>query len=302
MSDVLSEVLDLIGVQSSVYFQEDFCAPWGMCVENTGFAQFHIIVSGEAVVTYNGEPERLSTGDIILFPTGGGHVIGDSPETQGIPGPDLIVAVEGGKNPFSGNGRRTRMVCGHFQYDLDHKHPLIQELPPMLLLRGADIPDVDVLMSLIRLLVRESLVLTHGGSVIVRHLSAALLVAILRTYFRTNGGQIGFHAGLMDAKIARALLAIHNEPPQGLRLDNLAQVAGMSRSSFAARFKTIVGQTPGDYITRWNLLKAVRSLANLELSIEQIALDAGYQSSTAFSRAFQRLFDETPSSHRRRLF
>jgi AraC-like DNA-binding protein len=299
MSDPLSEVLDLIGVQSSVYFQKDFCAPWGMRVENTGFAQFHILVRGVAVVEYDGTHHELSTGDVLLFPKGASHTISDNPHSAAVSGREVMEAFGRGDPLFTSSGRATRMVCGHFEYDFGHKHPLIQELPTVIFIRSESLPATYNLLGLLNILISESNLPGPGSAVLIRKLSDALLVAILRAYFEINKGHIGFHNGLRDERIARALSAIHDQNWSELGLEKLSALVGMSRSAFAQSFKATVGHSPKEYSTRWKLLKASAMLLQSDCNIEQIAFDSGYASSTAFSRAFNGMFGVTPGQYRK---
>src|SRR5207248_612164 len=71
----------------------------------------------------------------------------------------------------------------------------------------------------------------------------------------------------------------------------LARAAGMSRSTFAARFKAQLGETPLDYLTRWRMYKAGTLLREGVLGIAEIASAVGYDSSGAFHRAFRRVHD-----------
>jgi AraC-like DNA-binding protein len=298
MSDPLSDVLDLIGVQSSVYFQKDFFPPWGMPIQNTGFAQFHIIVRGGAVVNYNKALYQLSTGDILLFPKGASHKVCDSPEGCMISGQESTKDCDREKLE---NARKTRMICGHFEYDLEHKHPLITELPDIILIRSENLPETFNLIGLLNILISESNTSRLGSNVLVKKLSDALLVSILRAYFEMNKDHVGFHNGLRDPRIAKALSAIHSQNWSELGLKRLAELSGMSRSAFAQSFKQMVGYTPHEYSTRWKLLKAAVRLRQSDTRIDVIALDSDYASSTAFSRAFKEMFHVTPRAYRHNL-
>lgn len=295
MSDPLSDVLELISVQSSVYFQKDFFSPWGMPVQDTGFAQFHIIVRGVAVVNYDKTLYQLSAGDVLLFPKGASHKVSDSPEGSMISGTESTKDCDRKKLM---DARETRMICGHFEYDLEHKHPLIVELPDIILIRSENLPETFNLVGLLNILISESNTSRLGSSVLVKKLSDALLVSILRAYFEINKNRVGFHNGLRDIRIAKALSAIHAQSWSELGLKRLAELSGMSRSAFAQSFKQLVGYSPHEYSTRWKLLKAATRLRQSDTRIDAIALDSDYSSSTAFSRAFKEMFNLTPREYR----
>ena len=300
MSDPFSEVLDMIDVKSSVYFQKDFRAPWGMSVSNTGFAQFHIIIRGTAVVLHKEQKFDVSAGDIVLFPHGASHLICDQSQSVQVPGGDIISAVARGVDPFADGEITARMICGHFDYDFGFEHPVLKELPDMIVLRSGDSPMMSHLFNLVQLIVWETSTNAPGSDVVVRRLSDGLLVSVLRAYYEIERPRIGFYKGLSDPRLRTALEAIHKSDGDTPDVATLAEMAGMSRSSFLKHFKDNVGQTAGAYATCWKLLKARAALNAEDQSIENIALNAGYQSASAFTRAFQNYFGATPSRIRQR--
>src|SRR5262249_61814734 len=74
---------------------------------------------------------------------------------------------------------------------------------------------------------------------------------------------------------------------------------GESRSKFAERFRTRVGEPPLAYLTRWRMHSAARLLTDDSLTVGEAARQVGYESETAFSKAFRRLFGSAPGAHRR---
>jgi AraC-like DNA-binding protein len=94
--------------------------------------------------------------------------------------------------------------------------------------------------------------------------------------------------------------AMHRDPQQKWTLASLARVAGMSRSSFAVRFKKIVGEPAMDYLTRWRMLIAADRLANGGMSIAAVAPTVGYWSESAFGATFKRLLGFSPRQYAKR--
>ena len=174
MSDPLSDVFEMVGVESSVYFQKDFLGPWCMDVSNTGFAQFHILVRGSAVVTYAGKTSFVRAGDIVFFPRGASHLIGDATDSKPMSGFAVIEAMNEGREPFTEGVRATRMICGHFEYDFGYSHPILEELPEMVLIRADELPTTDHLFSLVKIIIIESANAAPGSDVITRRLSDAV--------------------------------------------------------------------------------------------------------------------------------
>ena len=106
-------------------------------------------------------------------------------------------------------------------------------------------------------------------------------------------------AGVGDRIVGAALKALHNRPAHAWTLDELAQAACTSRSVLAERFQKLVGSSPIQYLTQWRMLLASNLLSGGNAPLASIAQDVGYQTDTAFSRAFRREFGTPPSAWRR---
>src|SRR5262249_45096378 len=83
-------------------------------------------------------------------------------------------------------------------------------------------------------------------------------------------------------------------------LDMLAGEVGASRSTLAERFTDLVGQPPMQYLTHWRMQIAARLLENKTSKVASIALEVGYESEAAFSRAFKRIARVSPAAWRAR--
>jgi AraC-like DNA-binding protein len=79
----------------------------------------------------------------------------------------------------------------------------------------------------------------------------------------------------------------------------LAQIAGMSRSIFAQKFKDTVGEPPMEYLLRWRMTLAGDRLVNSSDPIAVIALSLGYESESAFGKAFKRVMGCSPRQYGR---
>ena len=108
---------------------------------------------------------------------------------------------------------------------------------------------------------------------------------------------IGLVGGLI---VGAALNALHARPAQAWTLEELARAAGTSRSVLAERFQHLVGSSPMQYLTQWRMLLAANLLSGSNAPLARIAEDVGYQTDTAFSRAFRREYGTPPAAWRRR--
>ena len=84
---------------------------------------------------------------------------------------------------------------------------------------------------------------------------------------------------------APAVAAIHANPEYSWGLQNLAERCNLSRSRFTALFKDRIGMTVGEYLTDWRIYIAQEKLRSGK-PVTLVALDVGYGSQPAFTRAF----------------
>jgi AraC-like DNA-binding protein len=92
---------------------------------------------------------------------------------------------------------------------------------------------------------------------------------------------------------------MHDEPGHPWTIQELAARAGMSRTVFAQRFKERVGTTSMEYLTRWRMLLAGDRLRTSDEPVSRIAWSMGYETESAFGKAFRRVLGCTPTEHRR---
>ena len=104
-------------------------------------------------------------------------------------------------------------------------------------------------------------------------------------------------------KIARAVDYIRELDPKqsanNISLDELAEIAGLSKYHFLRQFSSAVGMTPGAYLRTLRLCQAARKLRTTDMPILEIALSVGFADHPSFSRAFARHMGMTPSEYQR---
>lgn len=97
-----------------------------------------------------------------------------------------------------------------------------------------------------------------------------------------------------ESRIARAIALIRSSHAEALRIEDLAQEAGMGQSAFHAHFKALTGTTPLQFQKDIRLTEANRLLEQGGLTVTEVGLQVGYESLTQFSREFSRKFGRTP--------
>ena len=102
-----------------------------------------------------------------------------------------------------------------------------------------------------------------------------------------------------QVRIMRVKLHIQQNLDAQMTLEELADVACFSPYHFHRIFKAMVGESVQEHIRRLRLERAAFELTCSERSVLTVALDAGYETHEAFTRAFRRRFDCSPSECRR---
>ncbi|MEZ5321947.1 MAG: AraC family transcriptional regulator [Microthrixaceae bacterium] len=176
-------------------------------------------------------------------------------------------------------------VCATLDVDGGPTHPLLDALPPVIVL---PLDTAAPLAPTLDLLFAEIDRVRCGRLALADRLFEILLIQLFR-WLLDHPHDVtlpaGLVAGLADERLARALTAIHESPGEPWTLATMADAAGMSRSSFAAHFKQRIGQTPAVYLARWRVTLAQAQL-RAGVSVTRTATDLGYSTTPAFSRAF----------------
>jgi AraC-like DNA-binding protein len=173
-------------------------------------------------------------------------------------------------------------------------------LPPSIRVKGSD----GGVRGWVRLITKQILVELESGGAgsteVANRLVDVLFLQALRSYFdqdlKTAGSS--WLAAASDPQIGRALGAIHHNPRRSWTVESLARHVAMSRTTFAARFKELVGEPPQHYFTRLRINAAAARLLSNGDKLSRVAAEAGYRSLPAFIRSFKRQMGMTPGAYR----
>lgn len=174
-------------------------------------------------------------------------------------------------------------------------NPLFAALPARIEVDLAEDSETAALISLFR---AEAAARRCGVESVLDRLGEVLIIRVLRAQIARGAAEPGLLAGLADPRLARAIVAIHEEPGRNWRNDDLAALAGLSLSRFAEIFAATVGETPMAYLRRWRMVLARQDLERGE-RVQTVARRYGYGSGEALGRAFRRSFGASPMAIRR---
>jgi AraC-like DNA-binding protein len=315
--DALSETLRVVRLVGAIFIQGRFTAPW--CYQSPRadtvapylepgaerVVIFHLITEGECWVEMGGgEPVKLIAGDAVIFPNGDAHRMTSQPGLPPASGGAPLCEVLS-RRPrqlaYGGGGPTTRLVCGYLACDARLARMLLAGLPSLVRVNVRGSNAGIWLEASVRYALAEARSPRPGGAGVLSKLSEVLFIEVLRLYMNEHAGEgrTGWLAGVGDRIVGAALNALHKDPARAWTLEELARTAGTSRSVLAERFQELVGSSPMQYLTQWRMLLASNLLTRSNAPLSRIAEEVGYQTDTAFSRAFRREFGAPPATWRR---
>lgn len=169
-------------------------------------------------------------------------------------------------------------------------NPIALALPDLV---TVPLDEAAPLQAVAELLIDEALSPRCGGGAVIDRLCEVVVIRLLRHLIEAGTAHSGLLAGLGHPNLSLAIVAIHEAPERPWRLEDLAEVAGMSRTSFATTFRAVVGQTPGEYLSGWRLTLARMEIAR-RIPLKLVARNVGFSGPAALSRAFSRRFGYPP--------
>ena len=313
--DALSETLRVVRLIGAIFIQGRFSAPWCYQSPRADSAApllepgaervviFHLITEGDCFVEMDsGAPVSLNAGDAVVFPQGHAHRMCSQPGLKPARGARLedVLSRRPRKLMYGGGGRTTRLVCGYLACDARLARMLLSGLPPLLKVSVRGSNAGIWLEASVKYALAEARSPRPGGAGVLAKLAEVLFIEVLRLYMCEEGAaRSGWLAAVRDRTVGAALNQLHTRPAQSWTLESLARAAGTSRSVLAERFASLVGSPPMEYLTQWRMMLAANLLSHSNAPLARIAEDVGYQTDTAFIRAFRREYGLPPAKWRR---
>lgn len=300
--DPLSDILTMFTVQKVATIRFESAGPYALRFAGYDHIKFGAVLTGQLRLWVEGNPIplELGPGDCYLLTDGRPYRTSNADDAPELDGNSFFAGARGEDGVIRlGNEPPDKIVIGgRFVFDEEGAAWLREALPPIIHI-SASSPTAGPLRATLALLGSEAGGGAPGESVVVDRLADILLIQALRAHLAESGRErAGWLAGLADPKLAKAMRAFHKDVALDWSVASLASAAGMSRSSFADRFKTVVGVPPLDYVTRWRMLRIRRALTQSDLAFSTIAESNGYRSRTSCSQAFKRVFGQAPQDVR----
>jgi AraC-like DNA-binding protein len=296
--DPLSEVLSLMKPQLYV--------AGGFAVVNHAAVHFpkhrgikcYAMLTGECwlVVETVPEPVLLQAGDCFLLPHGLPFQLSTDLSLEPVHYAEAFTRFSMRSEAPGVTAGARYIAGGHFALTGGPSKIILQSLPPIVHIRRES--DKAVMRWSLERMREELSDLQPGGSLIAQQLAHMMLTQALRLHLAdaANAGR-GWLSALSDKHMSIAIVSMHDHPGYPWTLQSLAERVGMSRSVFALRFRETVDTTPMEYLARWRMFLAADRLKHSSDCLSTIAQSLGYESNSAFGKAFRRVMGCSPRQY-----
>ena len=258
MVDRLAVLLERFSVTAQVFHAGALCGINTLEGE-AGVGQLHLIRRGPLEVFHGNTSLGIDQPSLLLYPRAMSH--------------RFVSDAEKGAD----------MACANLRFEGGAQNPICAALPDVVCL---PLDGIFGASDVLALLFEEAFTQRCGRTALVNRLFEVVMIQVLRQLMETGEVKGGMLAGLSHPRLRNAIVAMHEAPAKDWTLEELARVAGMSRSVFATHFREALGITPGQYLQGWRVGLAQQALRHGK-PLKVVASDVGYGSEAALSRAFK---------------
>ncbi len=296
--DPLSDVLEVLGAHVVRRTRMEAGGAWAFAFPPADRLKFVAILEGEQWMLTPGEPGCLmKKGDVCLIGRTS-YVVASDPELEPQDGTSLYP--QGGTDVARlGSGDGVVAIGGSIAFSAENGDFLLGMLPGFLLV-GREASASGAIAAVLNLISDEILRDAMATEIVAARLADILVVEALRALSDDNDrSRMGWLGAISDPRLGRALRAIHRDVAASWTVAALAEVAGMSRAAFSARFTQQVGRPPLAYLRYWRLTLARTRLLKDAGSVDEVGRSVGYTSQSAFGNAYRQIFGTSPRSRTR---
>ena len=294
--DVLSNILSTFKVQATVFHNGQICGNWQIDTSGSHQAVLHAVTHGNCELLFNDgkhHESSLSVGDVVLLPR--------DMKCRVSSATDVSTPLNSFESNSFAEGLRsdgTGLVCAHIKFEHHANNFLFDMLPEYIVIKGNEMPWKNNLKPLIDVLIFESTSENPGVQETLNRLVEMVMMIVIREFIDDESIFSGFADALRDPKIYKALDAIHNNPSKEWTNEALAEISSMSKSAFISKFKSLLGESPINYLIQWRMKAAYKWFRDDNITIAEATQRCGYQTEAAFSKAFKRELGMPPGKVR----
>jgi len=268
--DTLSNFLERYSLRTSVFYSGNLCGQ-SHFASSMDIGHIHVIESGNVELLIPGKkPLKIHEASVIFFPSSTEHSL---------------------KTP---NYESVNLVCSTIDLGFQEGNQIFKGMPDFFVISLLDFPELKNTMAL---LFSEGVKNQLGSTKSINLLLEYFVILLLRHVIQHELITQGVLAALGNKEIGSLMLKLHQSPEENWTIEKMGREAGMSRTKFANFFKHHLGDTPLDYLTNWRLTLA-KKLITQGIPLKLLPEKVGYSSNIAFTRAFQKKFNVTPSKYK----
>lgn len=294
--DPFSDLVTLLRPQATLWGRIHGTGRWALSFRKRDDLLFCWVESGECLlVRPQAATVQLRTGDFVFIRTSSPFTLTTDPNLEPQDSEALVAAADSTELVLGDlMGSQTVLRSGRFVFGTANE-ALLWSLLPAVLHITADQQISWRLRSLLNLNDAEGQHPGPGSELVISRLMELTLMELLRSeVVNLTPGAKGLLAGLADPVIAKSLAAMHAKVAAAWTVATLARLSGVSRSTFATRFRSVMGVSPIEYLAHWRIALAKDQLSYGSKAIGEIAFLVGFHSSSAFSTAFTRTVGCSP--------
>ncbi|MGV8918433.1 MAG: AraC family transcriptional regulator [Pseudomonas sp.] len=288
-------LLDSLELDASLFHIGRYCGGWHASVHGLARASFHLVVQGDCWLHLEGHPpaRQLNLGDAVFLLRDLNYRLSSDESVEGAQRQPSMTMQALNRDANDGVG----LVCGFFHFQSGLSSLILEALPDWIILR-ADDPSSRAARSLFELILQECERLPAPSSALLERLSHLLFLYVLRHQVMTNSDLGGLVALARHPTFAPLLMQLIEHPELPWTLESMAASINLSRSAFFKRFNEMTGQSPGQVLLVLRMRHACQ-LFKANKTVEQVSLAVGYQSISAFTRAFSKTIGQQPGAYRK---
>lgn len=291
MIDPLSDFLRVVEADAVLSVGLNAEGYWSIQVPPVAALKCSFVQTGSCFLWVGPNRWELRAGDCFMVGPNQPFIVGNDPVRTPQSAEEVFVASDGKLQATLNTGGGPSFSCLSGRMNLPNgTNFLIDALPRVCIVRADDVV-AQHLRWLILKLTKELEDGRPGYAAMASQVMLAIFIEILRI---ASSDTPGWLKALSDPRIGPLLACLHENPQRNWRLDDLCEVARLSRSQLSARFHAAVGLAPLDYLTKWRMTLAQRELTRPDSSISVVAERFGYNSYSAFAHAFKRVNGITP--------
>jgi AraC-like DNA-binding protein len=271
-------------------------------------AAFHVLLDGSCTLEVGSIRRQLEPGDVVVVPSGSPHRI-TTPGTRELRGTrdtigDAFATTRSAVRSGSAGSAGSRaavidLFCGHYSFGPGAGALLLDSLPePLQVSFGQSEHGAGMLRTLSGLMRGEAQHEGDGTEAILAALCSVILTMVLRTGHDVATSAALWTAGA-DPRITPVIEEVLRAPGEDWSIERMSRHVAMSRATFLRRFARATNMTAGTFVRQARMMTAAHLLATTDQTVSSVAGRVGFESESAFSKAFRAATGSTPAQFRR---